>query len=313
MYFNCIQGIQLSPEDSKTMEDPHSKSNSQIFQGSRDLNGMTTKKESINQDSGEPMGIQTRLALLEETQNDLIKSVNDFIQTSKDNQNKVVETLANMNTQMKEAAVKYDTLESVVKSLNAKIEFIKNPSSSTQNKHSATNQLQEDIHSIKRAASLLAITQIKFEELPYTMHCERDYYSVDFQSHMDACIQTRVDELFRHFNDVLDFHVMLVGGSGPHEGTVEIVYKDIHGTICDRYWDIKDAKVVCNMLGYKGARQSYRDSYFGNGTGQILFDEVACTSKEGSLLACRHRGIGGNGDVSSYCDHGDDAGVKCRM
>ena len=46
--------------------------------------------------------------------------------------------------------------------------------------------------------------------------------------------------------------VRLVGGSGPHEGKVEVC-DDHHWTavqICGDDWDDDDAKVVCRQLGY---------------------------------------------------------------
>ena len=110
--------------------------------------------------------------------------------------------------------------------------------------------LEQDIRAVKKATSLLAISKIKQADLPYTMHCD-SHIEGDAGSHMEACIQTRVEEVYNDFNDVLDFHVMLVDGAGPHEGRVEIVYRGQHGTICDNYWGKTDARVVCKMLGYE--------------------------------------------------------------
>ncbi len=52
---------------------------------------------------------------------------------------------------------------------------------------------------------------------------------------------------------------------------------------------------------------AFASSYFGYGSGLILLDEVRCSGFESKLLECRHNGFG----VLSFCDHGQDAGVRC--
>ena len=45
--------------------------------------------------------------------------------------------------------------------------------------------------------------------------------------------------------------IRLVGGAGPWEGRLEIKHEGAWGTVCDTNFGVNEAKVVCNMLGFK--------------------------------------------------------------
>lgn len=62
----------------------------------------------------------------------------------------------------------------------------------------------------------------------------------------------------------------LVGGRSKNEGTVLIYHWSRWGSICDDYWDIRDATVVCNELGYAGAKEAPRRSRFGKGRRELF-------------------------------------------
>lgn len=45
--------------------------------------------------------------------------------------------------------------------------------------------------------------------------------------------------------------VRLSGSSLPHEGRVEVLHRNIWGTICADLWGSDDATVICRQLGYR--------------------------------------------------------------
>ena len=102
--------------------------------------------------------------------------------------------------------------------------------------------------------------------------------------------------------------VRLVGGSGEHEGRVEIYHAGQWGTICDDSWDEEDGNIVCGQLGFGRLVHVTVRASFGEGTGIIWMDEVSCTGREESLAGCDHIGWG-----MHNCGHGEDAGVVCAV
>ncbi|KAF0886390.1 macrophage scavenger receptor types I and II isoform X1 [Crocuta crocuta] len=102
--------------------------------------------------------------------------------------------------------------------------------------------------------------------------------------------------------------VRLVGGSGPHEGRVEIFHSGQWGTVCDDHWELRSGQVICRSLGYQGVQAVRKGAYFGQGTGPIWLNEVFCFGRESSIEQCKIKQWG-----ARVCSHSEDAGVTCTL
>jgi hypothetical protein len=90
-------------------------------------------------------------------------------------------------------------------------------------------------------------------------------------------------------------------------GRVEVYHPSYGwGTVCDDGWDMNDANVVCRQLGYNTAVAAYQSAHYGQGSGQILLDDLSCTGSESYLWDCPRSNW-----ATHNCDHSEDASVKC--
>ncbi|XP_030839959.1 deleted in malignant brain tumors 1 protein-like, partial [Strongylocentrotus purpuratus] len=101
--------------------------------------------------------------------------------------------------------------------------------------------------------------------------------------------------------------VRLVDGITLGEGRVEVLYNGEWGTVCDDGWDLTDANVVCESLGLGAATDAFQTTFFGQGSGSIVLDDVSCSGDETSIFGCGNAGLG-----IHDCGHSEDAGVRCE-
>ena len=87
---------------------------------------------------------------------------------------------------------------------------------------------------------------------------------------------------------------------------MEVQHNGVWGTVCDYGWDLHDAHVVCNQLGFGQATAAMHNAFYGEGIGQAWLYNVDCVGTEWTIGNCSHYGWG-----YYYCNHEDDASVKC--
>jgi len=95
-------------------------------------------------------------------------------------------------------------------------------------------------------------------------------------------------------------------GATSSQGRLEVYHAGEWGTVCDDGFGSEDAQVVCRELGYAHGI-AMEHSNFGEGSGRIWLDEVACTGTEERLEDCPRNSWGEND-----CSHSEDVGIQCH-
>ncbi|XP_072894943.1 scavenger receptor cysteine-rich type 1 protein M130-like [Hemitrygon akajei] len=98
----------------------------------------------------------------------------------------------------------------------------------------------------------------------------------------------------------------LVDGDNRCSGRVEVRHGDQWGTLCDEYFSLEDAAVVCEQLQCGAVNATPRDAYFGTGNGSMWKDDYICLGNESRLADCQ---VTAWSQIS--CSHGDDASLIC--
>ena len=62
---------------------------------------------------------------------------------------------------------------------------------------------------------------------------------------------------------------------------MEVYFNKTWGTVCDDYWDLRDAAVVCRQLGYPEAAKAEQFARFGPGEGTTVEPLIMDTLKSG--------------------------------
>ncbi|XP_037396073.1 scavenger receptor cysteine-rich type 1 protein M130-like isoform X2 [Pygocentrus nattereri] len=101
-------------------------------------------------------------------------------------------------------------------------------------------------------------------------------------------------------------NVRLVDGGSRCAGRVEVLHRGQWGTVCDDYWDMTAAAVVCRELRCGEAVDVLSKAHFGPGSGPVWMDDVYCSGSESTLKNCLSAEWGNHN-----CDHSKDAGVIC--
>ena len=112
----------------------------------------------------------------------------------------------------------------------------------------------------------------------------------------------------RLLNNLESNSFMRITGPRSGQGRVEISHHGVWGTICDDHWDLKDATVACNALGFPGALITLQGKQVQDGHGPKYFEDLECAGNENSLYDCKRSGS------SYFCfeQTREGAGVICN-
>ena len=86
---------------------------------------------------------------------------------------------------------------------------------------------------------------------------------------------------------------------------MEVQHNGTWGLVCNYGWDLNDAQVLCNQLGFGRATAAPLSVLYGLDRTRIWLSYLSCIGNEKAIGNCSHPGWG----YRSYCYYG--ASVKC--
>ncbi|XP_069771635.1 scavenger receptor cysteine-rich type 1 protein M130-like [Narcine bancroftii] len=98
----------------------------------------------------------------------------------------------------------------------------------------------------------------------------------------------------------------LVGGSGRCSGQLEVLHGSHWGTICDMYFGLEEATVVCRHLQCGRAVAVLGGAHFGEGSDRVWKENYRCWGNESKVWDCP------NSSWEKFsCTHANDVSVIC--
>ena len=79
---------------------------------------------------------------------------------------------------------------------------------------------------------------------------------------------------------------------------MEVFHENVWGSVCDDAWDVNDAIVACNALGFILQSVNVSVAMLPVGELGVWLDNVDCLGYEQSLTECAYLGWGGSDCIS---------------
>ena len=121
---------------------------------------------------------------------------------------------------------------------------------------------------------------------------------VGYRSETHCVVSAGPDYKFRLFNND-------TGSSNATQGLLEVYFNNQWGTVCDDFFNMNAANVICKMMNFGGALDFH--PVLGPEHVPIWLDDIYCQDgNEGSIDECTHSEVGVHD-----CRHHEDVYLSC--